>query len=833
MRLPHPPPQVVLTGLQRALIAPGPLMSNLLQDVRYAFRQLYKSPAFAVTALLTLALGIGANVVVFGVVNALLLNPLPVPHPEQVYAVQHRSSGDINSSYPTYVDVRDRNTAFSGLAATRVARIGLEVSGSAQPVWGYEVSGNYFETLGVRPALGRMLSPEDEHGTQANEVVVLSYGAWQSRCDGDRKIVGQTVRINKHPYTVVGVAAEGFHGTEKFFWPEVWMPILNEEQLEGYNWLKARNDQNSWVVGRLKPGVTQTQAETNLNNLAVQIAREHPSTDEHLNFRLSQPGFLGDALGGPVRGFMLGVMLLAGLVLLAACTNLGGLLASRTSDRARELAIRVAIGSSRSRILRQLLVESILVALGGGVAAVLISGFLLRTLSQWRPIADFPVQFLVQTDNRLYIFAFLISLATGLTFGIMPVRQVWTTDPNHALRGGSATFVASRRLALREILLGIQIAICCLLVTACLVSVRGLQRAVRMPLGFDPAGVTLANFDLHLADYSKDQVPQVQRQLLDAVSHLPGVTAAAFSNSTPLALDQSRSSVFDNATTDFRGSTVKFSANYYQVSPRYLAATGTRMLAGREFTWHDDAKAPKVAVVNATFARRLFGTDHAVGERFQSYGGRWQIVGVVEDGKYETLAEDPKPALFFPILQSPNTSTTLIVRSSLSAEQMIPVLHGAIMRVDRSIPMFMLGGWQEALSLAMFPAVAATVALTVFGSLAIVLAFTGLFGLASYTVSKRLRELGIRIALGAKQAEVLRAALARTALLLAGGSIVGLLLGVATSKLLARIVYHASANDPEVLLGVAVTMTLVGIVSASIPARRALGIHPMELLREE
>jgi ABC-type antimicrobial peptide transport system permease subunit len=257
------------------------------------------------------------------------------------------------------------------------------------------------------------------------------------------------------------------------------------------------------------------------------------------------------------------------------------------------------------------------------------------------------------------------------------------------------------------------------------------------------------------------------------------------------------------------------------------------MLAGHEFTWHDDAKAPNVAVVNATFARRLFGTDQAVGERFQSYGSRWEIVGVVEDGKYETLAEDQKPALFLPILQSPNTSTTLIVRSSLPAEQMIPVLHGAIMRVDRSIPMFMLGGWQDTLSLAMFPAVAATVALTVFGSLAIVLAFTGVFGLASYTVSKRLREIGIRIALGAQQVQVLRAALARTALLLVVGSIVGLLLGIGASKVLAGIVYHASAYDPVVLLGVAVTMAIVGIVSASIPARRALGIHPMELLREE
>ena len=236
-------------------------MQNLVQDVRHAFRQLSKSPTFATTALLTLAVGIGANVVVFGVVNALLLNPFPIPHPEQVYSVQQRAAEAVNSSYPVYLDLRDRGTVFSGLAATRVARIGLEASNVAQPVWGYEVTGNYFDTLGVRPVLGRFLSASDEYGDHANEVVVLSYGAWKARFDGDQKIVGKTVRVNKHPYTVIGVAPRGFQGTEKIFWPEVWLPLLNEAQIEGYNWIRQRNDYNSWVVGRLKPGTTPTQAE--------------------------------------------------------------------------------------------------------------------------------------------------------------------------------------------------------------------------------------------------------------------------------------------------------------------------------------------------------------------------------------------------------------------------------------------------------------------------------------------------------------------------------------------------------------------------------------------
>ncbi len=809
-------------------------MTNVLQDVRYAFRQLLKSPAFAVTALLTLAVGIGANVVVFGVLNSLLLNPLPVPNPERVVTVEHgRRNNPLNSSFPQYRDLRDRNSTFSDLAAARVMRIGLEANGAAQPVWGYEVTGNYFHMMGVRPVLGRFLDPSDEKGDHANEVAVLSYACWKSRFDGDRNIVGQTVRINKHPYTVIGVAPAGFQGTEKMFWPEVWMPILNESQIEGYSWITERSDSNAWVIARLRDGVSTAQAEADLDRIGQQLAKEYPSTDERMTFHLSRPGFLGDMLGGPVRAFMYGVMLLAGLVLLAACTNLGGLLAARMSDRTRELAIRVAIGSSRSRILRQLIVESVVVAVCGGVLAMLAAAALLTAISNWRPIADFPVQFLVQPDSRLYAFALLVSVGTGLVFGCMPIRQIWKTDPNHVLRSGR-TQIGSARFAFRDILLGVQIAVCCLLVTACFVALRGLQGALRTPLGFDPQGITLANFDLHLAGYGDKEVPAIQKQLLDAVSHLPGVTAAALSNSTPLALDQSSTSVFRADETEFRASTRKFNASYYQVLPGYFSAAGTRMLVGRDFTMHDDKDSPRVAIVNAAFARRFFGTESAIGKRFRANGPKpWEIVGIVEDGKYEHLAEDPRPAIFYPILQSPNTSTTLVVRSSTPASQMIPAIHAAITQVDRSIPIFALAPWQDSLGFVMLPTVAAAVALTVFGSLAIILALTGLFGMASYSVSKRLRELGIRVALGAQQMQVLKAALSRTAILLSVGSISGLALGVAASKLLASIVYHASANDPLVLLGVAFTMAIVGIVSASIPARRALAIHPMQLLREE
>jgi predicted permease len=526
-------------------------------------------------------------------------------------------------------------------------------------------------------------------------------------------------------------------------------------------------------------------------------------------------------------------MLLALLVLLAASANLGGLFAARTADRARELAIRIAVGSSRLRIFRQLVTESVSVAVLGGIAAMFVARAALQFLSQWHPPTEFPIQIGVDPDLTVYTFALLVAVVTGVLLGLLPARQVWNTDPNHALRSAGSSPLVSRRWALRDVLLGVQIALCCLLVTASLVSLRGLVRAFRMPVGFNQQGVTLAMFDLHLARYADDKLPLAQQQLLERASRLPGVTAAAYSSSTPLSLDQSETDVYPEGVHDFRPTNVQFNANYYSVSPGYFHTAATRLLAGREFTWTDNKDAPEVAIINETFARRLFGNDSAVGKYFNTgVSHRLQVVGVIEDGKYAFLAEEPSPALFFPILQVKNSSTVLLVRSPRPSSEMVPAVREVINQFDPSIPVFGVRSWSDALAIALFPARAATIALGIFGILALMLAVTGVFGVASYTVSKRLRELGIRVALGAHTQDVMRAALGRTVVLLVVGSVAGLLLGIAATRLLAMVVYKANALDPLVLLGVMVTMTLVGIVSASLPARRALTVNPSKLLRE-
>jgi predicted permease len=680
--------------------------------------------------------------------------------------------------------------------------------------------------------LGRFLRQSDD--VNGSQVAVLSYACWKARFGSDPQVVGKTVRLNKHPYTVIGIAPKGFNGTERFFWPELWVPVQNEEQIEGYGWLDNRQDMNSWDVGRLKPGVTPAQAEADLKNIAAQLAQEYPDYNKGLTLKLTQPGFLGDWMGGPVHAFLYGVMGMAALVLLAACVNLGGLFAARTADRVREMGIRIAIGSSRKRILRQLVTESVLLALLGGLAATFFASQLLRVLSAWRPASEIPIQMLVAPSPVVYLFAVLLALLTGVLFGVVPARQVWRTDPNEVLKASGSAGAVRGRFVLRDILLAVQIALCCLLVTASFVSLRGLMRTFTMQLGFEPEGVTLATMDLHLAGYHDAQLPAIRQRLQDALARIPGVTGVAYSDTTPLSLNQNGMGIYPPGTTDFGVANVAFNVNRYDVSPDYFRVAGTQLLRGRAFTAHDDnVHGPHVVIVNQTFARRLFGTEDVVGKHFPTGPkDETEIVGVVEDGKYTTLTEDPMPIIYLPMTGN-NIDLVLLVRSHENSPEMIAAVHKAIASVDPALPLFSLNSWNDGLSLMTLPARAATMALGILGTLAMMLAVTGIFGMASYTVSKRMRELGIRVALGAQNRHVLRAALGRAALLLGVGSIAGLVLGVAASRVLASIVYQASAADPWVIVAVVGTMALIALVSAAVPARRALSAEPAALLRDE
>ncbi|MFY9529077.1 MAG: ABC transporter permease [Candidatus Acidiferrales bacterium] len=808
-------------------------MKNLLQDLRFALRQMRRSPGFAVTAVFTLALGIAANVIVFGVLQALVLRQLDVPHADRVMTLQPKDGGPF-LAYPEVRDVRDGNSVFSAVAAFEIQDFGLEANGVTRPVWGCEVSGQYFEVVGIKPFLGRLLQRADDDHPGGSEAAVLSWSAWKSDFGADPNIVGTMVRIDKHPYVIVGVTPEGFNGTEKVLQPDVFVPMANEASLDGINWLESRSYKNIFSSVRIKDGVTMPQVQAELNTIAARIARQYPKEEEGLAFKLARPGLVGDFIGGPVRGFLAGVMGLAGIVLLAACANLGSLFAARTADRTREIAIRMAIGSSRWRILRQVLVEAFVIAIFGGACACGLAWMALTGLASWHPPTRYPFKFLVLPQPSLILMAFLISVLAGVLFGVMPLRQIFKTDPNDAIKSGSQS-PAGRRWALRDVLLAAQIALCCVTVTAAFVSLRGLGKALTMDLGFNPKNAVLTQFDLSQAGYSSDAAADhFQRQLLERVSQIPGVEAVGYANTTPLDLDASLTAVFSQQTIDFRPSNKAFDTYFYEVSPGYLTASGTPLLAGRDVSFTDTAKTPAVAVVNQEFARRLFHSEYAVGRYFKNrYGVTIQIVGIMADGKHFTLSEDPKAAAFFPISQKGDTRTALIVRTRRDTADMVGTIREVVRDLDRAVPIRESGAWTSQLALSFFPSQVATVALGVFGAFGLLLSIAGTFGLASYTVSKRLRELSIRVALGAQAKQILSTALGRMLILLGSGCVVGIVLGAATSRLLSAIVYQASAQDPFVLAAVAFTTVLTGSLSVAGPVRRVLHVDPAILLREQ
>jgi hypothetical protein len=702
----------------------------MISDLKLALRQLAKSPGFALTAIITLALGIGANAVVFSVLNSLILKPLNVPGGQNLYTVQRFQYP--SHSYPDYLDMRDRNRSFESLIAFQImGPVGVDTGGHPSVAWPYMSSGNYFDALQVQPYLGRFFHASDEKGENSAPYVVLSYAYWHSYFHGDPHVIGRQLAINKHPFTIIGVAQPSFRGTELFFAPDVWIPMVEDPIFLG-NFLKNRGDHSIMLVGRLRPGVTPAMATADLNTIGAWLAKAYPSENDGVKFTLARPGLIGDMLEGPARAFMAGLMLLAGLILLAACANLGSLFAARASDRAKEVALRLALGSRRGLIVRQLLTEALLISVAGG--------------------------------------------AIGLGGGVLILHL----------------------------------------------------------LGFEPQGTMLAAADLHMGGYDGDRMPQMQRRMLDSISAIPGVSSVGYVTRPPLSIGSGDSFVYTDATMDFRPTNVAADAMVYNISAGYIQAAGTHLLAGRDLAFSDDKSAPKVALINRTFAIKVFGSiQKAIGGHFKYWGSeRAQVVGVVEDGKYRTLTEDQMPAMFLSFLQYPRSDTTFVVRTARDPQEMNAALQRTLSAIDPSLPL-VIRPWNAELDWALFSARIATIALGILGLLGAMLAVTGIFGMASYVVSKRLRELGIRVALGASSKQILGASLSRAFRLLAIGSIAGIVLGLLATRVLGSIVYQATPKDPLVLAGVTLTMLLLGMLAALLPARRALSVDPLILLRDQ
>ena len=804
-------------------------MQTLWQDLRFAGRVLQKNPGFTAVAVLTLAVAIGANAVAFSATNGLILRALNVPRSQSLYTIEHGTDKDSAESYPDYLDLRDRNRTFDGLAAYNIIQAALDANKNPSRAWVYEVSGNYFDVLGIQPYLGRLIHPSDEHAPD----IVLTYAYWHSHFQDDRSVVGRVLQLNRHPVTVIGVTPPGFRGTVLIFSPDFFVPIASFEQDD---LLSARANRSiGEVFGHVKAGVTPAQAIADLNSIGSDLEKTYPKEDAQLSFSLDRSGLPGGGFGSALAAFLVGLMLLAGLILLAACANLGSLFAARAADRSREVALRLALGAGPARILRQLFTEALLISVMGGAVGIWCSVILLQWLSVWQPFPQYPIHMPVDPDAAVYGVALLLSLASGLLFGAVPVRQVLRTDPYQIIKSGSTGPVGSR-LTTRDLLLGAQIAICAVLVTSSMVAVRGLARSLHSDFGFEPRNAILVDADLNMAGYKPDGVPAMQKRMIDAIASIPGVTSVGLVNTPPVQpACCTEANIFTDKTADLGPSNAAAHVVMFSISPGYLRVADTPLLAGRDLTWHDDKSAPRVAIVNQLLAIRIFGSaTNALGGYYKlDDGTRVQIVGIIGDGKYSpNLSEDLRPAMFLPILQAPSNEAWLVARSSANPSQLAAAIRTNLRDLDAGLPIF-IQTWTEAMDGALFPSRVAALSLGVLGVMGGMLSVTGVFGMAAYSVSKRRRELGIRMAVGAQRKELLKAALGKAFKLLAFGSAAGLLLGILASRVLASIVYQATPRDPLVLAGVVLAMALLGLVATWVPAQRALSTDPAILLREE
>jgi macrolide transport system ATP-binding/permease protein len=812
-------------------------MHSLIRDIRYAFRNFLKRPGFTAIAVITLALGIGANTAIFSLVNTVLLRPLPVPHPEQlieVYGTLHNGADYTIQSYLNYKDYRDRNDVFSGLIAYRFAPMSVNHESRNERVWGYLVSGNYFDVLGVQPFLGRYFLPEEDKTPGSHPVAIISYGYWQKRFASDRGVVGQALTLNGHIFTVIGVAPKGFSGTEVAYAPELFVPMMMAHEIEpGSDWLESRDGDNLFVVGRLKPGITPTQAESALKAITLQLGKDYPKEDEGRGVALLTPGLFIPDIRNSIISFTGVLMGVVGLVLLLACVNLANLLLARATERRKELAIRLAVGASRVRIVRQLVTESVLLSLAGGLGGLLLAAWINDLVAKIKLPTDIALVMDLRLDWRVLAFALAVSLATGIFFSLLPALQSSNPELVPALKD-EASMAGFRRSRLRNALVVVQVALSLVLLVCAGLVVRSLQAAQRTRPGFTPENAVALSFDLGLQGYTEEKGRAFQKQLIERTQSVAGVRSVALTSVVPLTLDFSYTSIYleGQATT---GNTNLPVAIPNEISPDYFH-TMEIPLRGRDFTERDNKDESRVAIVNETFARRFFPGRDAIGRRFNFSGPDkpyWEIIGVAADGKYNSLSEDPKAAFYRPLLRDYSTSATLVARTFGGPQAALAALRSELERLDPTLPLYNVQTMSEHMNVPLFPFRMAATVLGSFGILAIVLAAIGIYGVMSYVVAGRTREIGVRIALGAARRDVLLLIVRQGMTLAVIGLGIGLLIAFGVAQLLAKLLFGVSPADPLTFAGVCVLLGLVAALACYVPARRATRVDPLVALRYE
>jgi len=816
------------------------MIADLLQDLRYGARILLKKPGFTLVAVITLALGIGANTTIFSFANALLLRPLAgVAEPERLVQIGRTSKNNPfdTLAYPDYVDYREQTTTLAGIAVYRATALHLSSGQEAERVQGALVSGNYFELLGAQAAQGRLLAPADAQTEGAQPVAVIGAGLWRRRFGADPNVVGKTVSLNSHGYTIIGVASDRFAGTSIGEKIEVWAPITMAQYadpgLARFGGQQFRSRGLVWLsaFGKLKPGVTIEQAGADLSNIARRLAEVHTQTNKERGVALVAGLGLRPDDHKPMRDFTRFLLIAVGIVLLIACANVAGLLLARASGRAPEISIRMALGAGRLRVIRQLLTESLMLALCGGLLGLLIAAWLNSWLQAWLPerYLATPLAVDLDLDARVLGFTFIATLLTGVLFGLASALRSSKPDLVSALKGRPAAGGGAR---LRGALVVAQVALSLALLVGAGLCLRTLSNARAIAFGFDTERVLTAKLDLGRQNYTEPRGQLFYQQLLERARSLPGAQQASLALSVPLTGADYGTGI------KLEGHTDQVSVLYNIVTPHYLGTMGIPLLLGRDFSPKDDAQAPRVAIVNEGMALRLWPNQNPIGKRFavmkRGYDNQpVEVIGLIRDmAGYGPFA--PMPAqLYLPLPQCYGAEMTLHLRTSGEPEQLMAAVQQSVRELDRNLPVYEMRTLAWHLDNSLTPQRLAAVLISGFGFLAMALAAIGLYGVMSYAVAQRTREFGICLALGAQARDVLLLVMKQGIKLACIGALIGLGGALALTRLMKTLLYGVSPNDPLTFVVIALLSMFVSLLACWIPARRATKVDPMTALRCE
>jgi macrolide transport system ATP-binding/permease protein len=811
-------------------------VSTLISDFRYSIRSLLKSPGLTVAAVLSLGLGIGANTTIFTWVQAVLFRPIPVaanPSTIRIAAMENRDGQSRSWSYPNYQDFRDRATLID-VVAQDDQTFSIAVDDTAERTWGALVSGNYFQVMGLRAAAGRLFTPQDDVTPGGHPVVVISHAYWQRRFSGDPAIVGKSATINNAPMTIVGVAPEGFIGSFLGVSSSAWVPMAMQREMMGGDRMAQRG--NGWMQSlvRLKPGVSQEQAQAEATSIMAQLVQEYPQFNEGRRLRIVQTWEAPFGAATVLAPILAVLSILVALVLVIACANVANLLLSKAVSRRREVAVRLSLGASRTRLVRQLLTESLLLAFVAGTAGVVMAYWTMDVIMAFAPPVDMPLDLGLRMDTTTLMFAVGVSLVTGVIFGLAPALQASSPRTINALkeegRSGSGSRTTGR---LRNALVVAQLAVCLVLLVGATLFLRSFIAAQALSPGFDAERLVTASMDMFPSGYTGERNREFQRRAIEAIEALPGIESAAFGSRIPLGFGgNSSTSVGIDGYVPRENEEIVI--NYSTIGSGYFETMGVPIRAGREYNDTDTLESPRTVVINEAMARRYWPDGKAVGGRVRFGPNAAEVIGIVADTKYNSINERPLAQLFLPMSRNEVSTLRLFARATGTPAPMVAEIRNAIRTLDPTLPLYDARTVSEHMQVAVFAQRMAANLLGAMGVLALLLAAIGLYGVMAYAVSQRTQEMGIRLALGASPSSLLNMILGQGMKLTGIGLVIGLALALGAFGSIGAVrtlLPGISPLDPITFITVPLTLTLIAFLATWIPGRRAGKVDPLVALR--